>query len=105
MTRCTAGWRPRPAHARSRPGRTPRWPCGPALQLLDRVLYGVRDLLQLFIGVHRRDGGADQVLADGHGRGDGHDGEDALVEERLPEGVDALLGAEDDRHGGRLAAP
>ena len=78
---------------------------GLRLQLLRRVGHGRRDLLQLLVRVHRRDGRADQVLARGHRGRRRHDGEDALLQEGLPERVDALLRAEDDRDGRRLALP
>ena len=55
--------------------------------------------------MHRGNCGADEVLADGHRRRDGHDGEDAFLEQGFPERVNSFLRTEHNRSCGGFAAP
>src|SRR5229473_2175508 len=63
------------------------------LDLLQRVSHRVADFVNLFVGVHGGDGGADEIFSRGHGRGNGHDGEDIFLAQRPPEHVNAFLRA------------
>jgi len=72
---------------------------------LNRVGHCLADLIDLLVGVKGGDGRADEVLSGGHSGCDRHDGENAFLAQGLPKRVGALLRAEDDGDGGRLATP
>ncbi len=94
----------------SSPSRDASWLKGDAegrgaFDLLDGVFHGLVDFFEVFVGVAGRHRCADQVLAGRHGGRNGHDREDALLKQRLPEAVSFFLFAHDDRHGWRFAVP
>src|SRR3954470_21225139 len=49
-----------------------------ALEFLQRVRHRLGNFLQLLVGVHRGNGGPNEIFAHGHGRRDRHDRENAL---------------------------
>ena len=72
---------------------------------LDGVGHRFGDLLKLLISVHCGNCGAHEILTGRHGRGDGHDAEDAFFEKGFPEMINTFFRTEHDGYGGSFAAP